>query len=482
NFNYSGGFVARPTSLVTGDGVVKYNDWLRRTVTDDSPDVTTPRGQFLRAPNKTLNRGGLTSNAYFSRFLQLSNDRDDGLRLGGSGNNAVTYFTTDRLTGYAGIFDSTNLGAPLPLNSPGVTWQGIFGIAVGSIDYKDVFTLTINTNATGGTISGTVNVSGLGSTITMTENFDERGVIYSGTASGRPFSGLIGEEGAVGAFIDINNHIAGGFVAHKTTTLINDRIVRYNDWRRETETATVPDTSNVRSQFLETSGITINNGDAVIVSSIRRLTLSNRRTTDNVRLTTAGGSSNDGLAYFAGAVTTHQTGFSSITRTRGYAGIYSSTNLGTPLPVTPTASWKGIFGLEFGNVDYRNDFNLMVTSTGTGGTISATVNNNARFSNIQISGSFDAHGVMNASISSNALGHTTLSGLIGSQGAVGVFYANTAGLAGGFVAAPAATNSAPAQPRFGSVLPANADYTAWRDSFTSAPANLDTANRRNQLL
>ncbi|MCA8834708.1 MAG: hypothetical protein K8953_06430, partial [Proteobacteria bacterium] len=112
NFNYSGGFVARPTLLVTGDEVVKYNDWLRRTITDASPDTTTfVRSQFLRASSQTLNSGGVSK--YSSRHLDLNDVTPDGFTLGGSGNNGVTYFTTPNPTGYAGIYSNTNLGAPL---------------------------------------------------------------------------------------------------------------------------------------------------------------------------------------------------------------------------------------------------------------------------------------------------------------------------------------------------------------------------------
>ena len=46
-FNYSGGFVARPTSKFAGDGKVKYNDWTRGTITDAAPDAVNVRNQFF---------------------------------------------------------------------------------------------------------------------------------------------------------------------------------------------------------------------------------------------------------------------------------------------------------------------------------------------------------------------------------------------------------------------------------------------------
>ncbi|MCA8835548.1 MAG: hypothetical protein K8953_10745, partial [Proteobacteria bacterium] len=447
NFNYAGGFVASPAAV--GDGVVTYTDWVRGTATDAVPDVTTLRGQFLRTNGTNIFARGVTRQGSFNR-LSLARTTDDGLILGGAASNGVTYFNTSGSNSYAGIYSTTNLGAPLAPNSPGMTWQGVFGIAVGSANYTDDFTLTIAPNATGGTISGTVNVSGLSSIVTITGNFDERGVIYSGFANGRALSGLIGAEGAVGAFIGTNS--AGGFVAHKTAT--HDGVVKYNDWRRETETARAPDTSPARSQFLEMDG-----GNFISTAGVTIRRQSHRANLGNT----------GGVLYFLG------------TNNKGYAGIFSTTDLGAPLPsITGTATWSSTY---FGVTNFSNgethsgSFNLLVTSNGRGGRIRAEEFNigNALW---RISGQFDENGVVSGNINQNH----TISGIIGRGGVVVAFISTSStgvNNAGGFVGSG---SFAPAQPRSFFALPANADYTAWRDSFTSAPANLDTANRRNQLL
>nr|MCA8833736.1 hypothetical protein [Pseudomonadota bacterium] len=460
-FNYSGGFVARPTLLVTGDGVVKYNDWLRRTITDASPDTTNSgRSQFLRTNGTNISASGVTRRS-FNR-LSLARTRDDGLRLGGAASNGVIYFNTSGSNSYAGIYSGTNLGAHLGHRSSiPLKWNGVFGIAVGSANYIDDFTLTINTNATGGTISGTAHVSALNSDVTITGNFDERGVIFNGFANGRALSGLIGAEGAVGAFIGTNS--AGGFVAHKDSPFVGSSVVRYSDWLRETNTVLVP--ASTGTQFLRlVTEQNIETGSFTPQGGIRRLDLADSRS-DGRALR---GASNNGLAYFTanGAA-------------KGFSGIYSSTNLGLPVNFTGgNMTWHGILSIASNNNHYSlNDITFTIAPSGSGGIITGQALIGSARAVWPVNGTFDANGVIRGDVN-----NAVLRGIIGSQGAVAVFNSGDVSTAGGFVASPFTASSAPAQPRFGSVLPANADYTAWRDSFTSAPANLDTANRRNQLL
>ena len=238
--------------------------------------------------------------------------------------------------------------------------------------------------------------------------------------------------------------------------------MKYNDWTRGTITDAAPDTTNRRSQFLRTSG-TGASSTGVSAQGIGRLTLGDSRPEDRMAL---GGSGDDGLIHFQGAV-----GGS----TYGYAGIYSNTDLGGLLPSSSTdLEWKGILGISSRGIKYSDDFTLTVASNGNGGNISATVSNLSWTNNsIIIDATFDAQGVINGT-----LGGSILRGLIGSDGAVAVFISR--GDAGGFVAAPdeapVVTPPTPPTPT------AKANYAAWRDSFTPPLPPISTANRRNQFL
>ena len=166
----------------------------------------------------------------------------------------------------------------------------------------------------------------------------------------------------------------------------------------------------------------------------------------------------DGFAYFDGV------------ENRRYVGILSNTNMGAPL-TTPVgrAIWPAFIASGEGIISGEDDFttptafNLMVRFNTTGGTISAFIPaSNPRFA-FRIDGEFDAGGVITGTTNrriyrdntdittydSAQLINTegTLRGLIGSDGAVGVFTTDAAGArvpyAGGFVAKPAPLLPAP---------------------------------------
>ena len=183
----------------------------------------------------------------------------------------------------------------------------------------------------------------------------------------------------------------------------------------------------------------------------------------------------DGFAYFGGDDDKENR--------RRYVGILSGTNMGAPLTTTVGRSiWKGFIS---GGDAFTTPtaFNLMVNFNATGGTIAAFIPTSLNRIAFRIDGEFDAKGVItgitdrrtyrdktdvstyDASSRVNTVG--TLRGLIGSDGAVGVFTTDAEDApvpyAGGFVAQP------------GPLLPAP-DHALYVSAFSPPPAveNLGT--------
>ncbi len=167
------------------------------------------------------------------------------------------------------------------------------------------------------------------------------------------------------------------------------------------------------------------------------------------------GSTTNGLAFFAenGAF---------------YAGVLAGTNLGAPItaPIT-SARWTGQIRaasstsnaiLSAGEI---TDFGVAITFDGTNGTIKETfVSDSSAVFVYEIDGTFDANGIIGGSVAfgvgdaTNGIHPTqlreryspgTLTGIIGQNGAVGVFHSDNensetgsaaASFAGGFVVTP----------------------------------------------
>ena len=166
------------------------------------------------------------------------------------------------------------------------------------------------------------------------------------------------------------------------------------------------------------------------------------------------GDAEDGVAFFRGVIGVNA---------YNYAGIFSGTNLGAPITGTTgqTATWNGRIAGR-GNLTVDSDFNLTVTFGGTGdiaGTLTAfapaTDVINAQASYYDINAEFNDKGVIiategnitydifttrvsNAPDNSSDRASGTLTGLIGQEGAVGVFLlkqiTGDATYVGGFVA------------------------------------------------
>ena len=520
-FNYSGGFVARPTSKFAGDGKVKYNDWTRGTITDAAPDTTNRRSQFLRTSGTGASSTGVSAQG-IGRLTLGDSRPDDRMSLGGSGDDGLIHFqgaVGGSTYGYAGIYSNTDLGGLLPSSSTDLEWKGILGISSRGIKYSDDFTLTVASNGNGGNISATVsNLSWTNNSIIIDATFDAQGVI-NGTLGGSILRGLIGSDGAVAVFISRGD--AGGFVAAPTEAPVvappdgNRSAVNYADWTRVYNPDAEPDTTALRNQFLQGSSTTFAdirsapNGRQA--STPTTISFGSESTYNGVPLT---GVSAGGIKYLLG--------FKPNDRTQlYYAQIDNLTNLGVPIDRTVgTATYNGRFRAAKGfsnratgvtnHITDTDNFTLEVNFADK--SINAFVKQRADVANTfhyLLNGKYDDSGVIRGTVifdnftapnrtpaGGAAQRKGILSGLISKNFAVGAFvsgdiidysqgYVTGAdatgdrGFAGGFVTGLGTPT--PPTPPTPTTPTGDADYAVWRDSFTS-PALSDVATAGNKFL
>ncbi len=222
-------------------------------------------------------------------------------------------------------------------------------------------------------------------------------------------------------------------------------------WLKSFTTAlgTTPASTNPpRYGFLQGGATTVDFGSLRLSNGsnpvVRTLNLRDA-TYNNVAL---GGNVEDGIAYFEARIGSND---------GGYAGIFSGTNLGAPLPAyvaesEPIVVWNGKFGVRGSNSIVNRDFTLNVNLQTR--KIDAFVQQNDT-THYKLDGDFNDKGVIvNGTV---VLGNFTgndkdmvilpdanhklgiLTGLIGQEGAVGVFIADdaaagTRNYSGGFVA------------------------------------------------
>ena len=473
--NYYGGFVAVPEDVVPFDPNVKYSDWLRSF--DDkpprpyAPSNDTQQARFLQGKRTILYTLPLTNTT--PQTLTLADVRA-GEDLAADG---VDYVSGTRRYGaqkrhhYAGILSGTHLGAVLDA-SVEANWRGELGMLVNGIkvDTRDIV-LNINFRnkrishssavnrahfvdlsanwATGGNNDGVLK-----GTIT----YNSGAVSNPATNSAGKVTGLIGQKGAVGAFISTHgvNHdgtntpYAGGFVAVPST--VYAQTVGFSDWVRSLGNphrlptsvpynGEIPQTLFVRGRETDLSKSFLRD----VVRPANPLTLADVRTDGEVA---------DGVSYMSG---TQKRWNHYKTTTYHVAGILSGTHLGAPLEVKPavngrdaTANWAGKLGMIVNNttpvessitlkVNYT-DQNITLNRTAIGlGAVSFT---NVGWDNT--SGVYS--GVITYDPNDSALANSTgkVTGLIGQQGAVGAFISdhgryhrdNNTPYAGGFVARP----------------------------------------------
>ncbi|MCA8833461.1 MAG: hypothetical protein K8953_00120 [Proteobacteria bacterium] len=304
-------------------------------------------------------------------------------------------------------------------------------------------------------------------------NFDNKGVIKGtvkyGDISDRDnnpsrrgvLTGLIGEAGASGAFVaNINNGFgdySGVFVAYSRSGLGREASptttptpaidttpnrVTAADWvagfdRIPFHVPSEP-RSYQRSQFLRSTRGTLNTGETIkrsysnVVPDVTHLTLADTAFGNNR------GDVTDGIAMFKGKFSN---GFE-----QNYAGVLSGTDLGAPVTeTTGTAEWEGRF--QTTEMDAK-DFTLEIDF----GKREVEAFVHRRTSNYYyMIGTFDRNGLIKGAVDSGqftsgnretplngSLHPAEMRGLIGQEGAVGVFVTDTkySGYAGGFVARP----------------------------------------------
>ena len=233
NNKFAGGFVAVPYQAPTA---VTYGDvWKASHDAGKDGLFATPQGynHWLEggvAGTNGQSVAGIDAGTHNGGILRLSTGSWKRVLLGGEAADGVAFYTGIRTNigrrFFSGITSGTDLGKPVT-SKAGATWTGQLStrqhIGNGNIraNYGDI-TLTVRYNETGGTISGGLSANPLTSpnyTYEIRGRFNEDGLVEGNvntrTSSGgfEPgfLSGLIGEQGIVGAFIAPN--VAGGFVA-----------------------------------------------------------------------------------------------------------------------------------------------------------------------------------------------------------------------------------------------------------------------------
>ncbi len=228
---------------------VCYTDWVDGFA--NTPD-SDRKNQFLQGTENGLNNGDITQvrttlvannplanlpnqPATISRVIPLDvviesltffNTTHDGVDLDGDPTDGVAYFygssAPDVHHYYAGILSGTNLGAPVSQTGT-AEWQGQIGwsSALGSSLPTEPMDFTLSINFADSTINGQVDLANSPAFV-VNGSFTPRGLITgttsydnNGNDNDGTLRGLIGEQGAVAAFIsdeNANTGYSGGFV------------------------------------------------------------------------------------------------------------------------------------------------------------------------------------------------------------------------------------------------------------------------------
>ncbi len=471
---YAGGFVAVPSTVYAQ--TVGFSDWVNsfgntpRLLTR-IPNGPATQNQFLQGTDTDLSIEHFDDIAR-PRPLTLADVNTDGKGADGVAYMSGTHWLNAQITLHAaGILSGTNLGAVLD-ESVAADWSGKLGMIVdgSEVTLRDI-DLTVDfeskTIRYSSAINGAhfvklnakwVNINSPDGVLKGTITYNPGPALNPDTNSVGKVRGLIGQRGAVGAFISNHDNpsskasYAGGFVAVPGSAF--SQIVNFSDWVRSFR-----DTSSPLPDHL--SG---DSSQQTLFVQGKATGLSTNHLSDVVRpnpLTLAdgdlGGQSADGVTYVSGTQRSYnlQTGAFDIITKHHYAGILSGTHLGAALEVKPavdgtdvTANWAGKLGMI---VDYdtpvESSITLKVNYTDQNITLNRTAIGLGAVSFTDVGWDNDSgfySGVItydpNDSARPNSEGKVT--GLIGQQGAVGAFISNhdnswsKAGYAGGFVAAP----------------------------------------------
>ena len=448
---YGGGFVVAPYVPAEDDDASKvtFRDWLREfnypLPTSSAVEIarTTSKPHFIRPKTDgTLDLTGVTGTTQHK--ATRAGDDKDGFAYGVG--KIVTASTPAGIShNFVGILPSTDLGAPLTEAIAIAKWPGQFSFG-NSATLNDIeFTLTFD-----GTNSGTID--GMFGVVRFDLVFDGKGIItgdvtysLSGTNPTTTVArGLIGAEGLVGVFTNINNGNTAGvefggfvadYVAPSVATYATFKTYYADSARTDERTLyATPTTTDSRGAFVEgtatglpTDGFTFTSGNFAPVT---------------VRLKKAV-SGNDGFVLMYGNVS------SGLDTRRFRAGLLPTTDLGPAVPTTSTANWAGSLHLGLAGGGVRNVDLPTVTVDFANGRITApeTEVGVGTGNTVTINGLFGAGlpsgtpagilgGTVNFDFSGNPHTDRPLIGLIGTKGAIGVFHGVGLTLIGGFQASP----------------------------------------------
>ncbi len=461
--SFVGGFVAEGSfestrtedAACVGDNTcVDYEHW------DDSdqanPTNTPTQHRFLAGTPKGLRT--VYGDAIGGSLSLADNAANYSLGAGDAEDGFAIYRDRDRPVHSVGIFSTTRLGAPLTGTINNVKWRGLFLFREGTKPVtRTGITLTISFLPNNG--DGTKKISGK-STIghyDFTGNVTDQGVInttisrveggdlsLNNALSIGPVRGLIGEEGAVGVFhsrAGATVSFVGGFVAQPHEELSDPCVrdyscVAYDHWADEN--AANPTDEPTQNRFLKGTPNGLKNvigGDIAAIGTLADSRL------------TAGGDETDGYAIYRRyrTATTHN------------IGILSTTNLGAPIRETITAAqWPGVLHVRTGATAVTSsEIMLTVNFNPDIGTGTGSVDTHSTGGDYRFVADFDNRGVIRGTVFQKTLTgpeRTILvstsmgvaSGLIGVEGAVGVFHSNegtATSYVGGLLARPPASGS-----------------------------------------
>ena len=487
---YAGGFVVAPYIPEADDdpNKVTFNDWVRDFEPNPPParlDNTNRKSEFLAGLVAGLDTTGATPNGIpngANITLTLDSARYNGEPLGGAGDEkdgyGLFYDNTDDSNNrvyYAGILADTDLGAPLTQTTGSVTWYGqIQIIRDGALDTTSAhnFELEITFGGTNG-VAGSIEgedvervLSGFTYQYRLAGTYDAGGVI-TGTVTHESFTGadtgqldkaiadgtgqgiltgLIGAQGAVGVFLaadagstkdniinteNANGRYVGGFVVAPPVPSVATHATFKTYYAARTNSRRLhPDlTTGGNVAFVEATATSLPIDGLTFPANGNFMPVT-------VRLKEEA-TGNNGFAVMYGLVSGNQPRFR--------AGLLSGTDLGPALSGTSTATWAGSLhwassvsglvrvALDTVTVDFDN------------GTIKAPAVTVASDRTVAIDGLFRA-GSNNNTLPVGILGgdaiytdgvpaRLPLIGLIGTEGAIGVYNDGTS-VVGGFQASP----------------------------------------------
>ena len=449
-----------------------------------------PRANFIQGLPTVAGQGFDFAGTAFADVTVVG----DVLLLGEDSPSGVAFGSIAGNYYYAGLLPGTTLGAPITDINTSVIWDAkiianVRGFSFSGPNYSNLgFKMLVTFDGSEGTInSGTVtdgvftnesvNLSNdfFTGTFSIRGKFGTDGLLYGTVELDRniitrghaTLTGLIGVDGAVGAFTDVINagYLAGGFVAYPSNPriteleeklrLIEEGIINFADWGGTAEapkkavragnfdiepllngTASVVNFGTVQN-FIQGLPIVEGQGfdftgtafsDATVVGDVLLL----------------GENSPSGVA-FSRITRTNTAG--RITSLKFYAGLLPTTTLGAPITdINTDAIWDAKVALS--DRQTSPSFKMRVTFDGSQGTInSGTVSSGGVFTNgvapntsLNIRGRFRSDGLLYGT-TGRGVWSSTLTGLIGVDGAVGAFWGASGpqGIGpyiGGFVAYP----------------------------------------------